>query len=108
MTAAAPLTFYGHEIRRFYNKSDWYFSVEDVKKTAYLNVDDPTIRKGDPEKLSELKKDCVATIDGVEVAKPTDIVKLVPYFNGNMPGPVTSWLTENSTLPIPKQTEITK
>lgn len=100
-----PLTFYGHEIRRFYKDNAWFFSLEDIAHVAYINANDPTVRKGNPEKLSEAKKKYAIQIDGVEVAKPKDIVKFIPYFKGNMPGPITSWLVENSDLPLPQPVE---
>ena len=95
------ITFYGHEIRRFYKNSEWYFSLDDIAHVAYINADDPRVRKGDPKKLSEAKKENSIQIDGVEVAKPKDIVKFIPYFKGNMPGPIADWLLQNSLLPAP-------
>lgn len=97
-----PLTFYGHEIRRFYKDKAWYFSLDDIAHVAYINADDPTVRKGDAEKLAEGKKKYAVKIEGVEVAKAKDIVTFIPFFKGNMPGPITSWLLENSELPLPK------
>ena len=104
-TGPYPITFYGHEIRRFRYKNDWYFALNDIALTASLNPDDPTIRKGDPEKLAESKKKYGLKFDGIEVAKPKDIVSFVPYFKGNMPGPITSWLADNSDLPVPELPE---
>ena len=97
-----PITFYGHELRRFRYKNDWYFVLDDVAAVAYINPDDPRVRKGDPERLAEEKKKYALKFDGIEVAKPKDLINLVPYFKGNMPGPITSWLSENSSLPVPK------
>jgi hypothetical protein len=104
-TGPYPVTFYGHEIRRFRYKNDWYFALEDIGKTAYLNPDDPRVRKGDAEKLSESKKKYALKFDGIEVAKPKDIISFVPYFKGNMPGPITSWLEQNSNAPVPEVPE---
>lgn len=100
-----PLTFYGHEIRRFYNKGVWYFSLDDIAHVAYINADDPTVRKGDAEKLAEGKKKYAVKIEGVEVAKAKDIVTFIPFFKGNMPGPVTDWLIDNSSLSVPERPE---
>jgi hypothetical protein len=98
-----PITFYGHEIRRYYKDKAWYFSLDDIAQVAYLNSDDPTVRKGDAEKLTEGKDKCAIKIEGVEFAKGKDIAKLIPFFKGNMPGPITSWLLENSESPLPQE-----
>lgn len=97
-----PLTFYGHEIRRYHKGNRWYFSVDDIAKTAYLNAEDPSVRKGDPEKLADAKKEYETQINGVAVAKPKDIAKFIPFFKGNMPGPIVDWLISNSELPVPE------
>ncbi len=99
--AYPALTFYGHDIRRFYQEGEWYFSLEDISKVPHQDAMNPTIRAGDPEKLAEAKEKYAKIIDGIEVAKPKDIVTFIPYFPGSMPGPITDWLITNSELPVP-------
>lgn len=98
-----PITFYSKEIRRYYKGDAWYYSLEDIARIADVNPDNPNIRPGNPEKLDEGKKKYAIKIEGVEVAKAEDIVKFIPYFKGNLPGPITDSLLENSRLPAPKK-----
>lgn len=97
-----PITFNGHEVRRYYQDGKWYFSLDDIAHVAHLNAEDPTIRKGDPEKMEKAKKEYASQIEGIEVAKPKDIAKFIPYFKGNMPGPITDWLVLNADAPVPE------
>lgn len=100
-----PLTFYGHEVKRYYRDGNWYFAVNDVASCAYLDSGNPNIRNGDAEKLSEEKSKCCIKIDGVEVAKGEEIAGFVQYFKGNMPGPVSDWLIRNGKLSAPEKTQ---
>jgi hypothetical protein len=93
--------FSGHEIVRFYQNNNWYYSINDIARIPDTGPSNPIIRDGNPEKLAEGRKTCSQVIDGVEVAQAKDIIPLIPYFRGNMPGQLSRWLEKSAQQPIP-------
>ncbi|CAN5350415.1 hypothetical protein BH10PAT1_BH10PAT1_1040 [soil metagenome] len=98
------VTFYGHNINKYYKDNIWYFSIDDVAHCADTNPDNPDIKKGDPVKLEESITEYGVKIDNINTAKGEDLAKFVQYFKGNMPGRITEWLIETAKLPAPLQT----
>lgn len=96
-----PTSFSGHEVRRFYQNNIWFYSIDDIGRIPSFDPGDPHARSGDLKKLADEKSKCCTTINGVEVAKAKDILPLIPYFKGTMPGQFSRWLEKNSQQTAP-------
>jgi len=105
------ISFYGHDVRRFYKDKTWFFSIEDILQIPDKNPEDKDSPKGDREKLNKAREkysgEIVYKVNDNEVAvECTDsygIIEICKHAEGVFPGPFQSWLEENAVVIYSKE-----
>jgi len=99
--------FAGKEIKKYYAKKKWYFSIEDL---IFLLSSDPPLKplnqlKNIP-KFKDLFEKEIRIIDGVDCADCDGSIeilrKIIKTHNANFPGSLFRWLEDISTHKLEK------
>jgi hypothetical protein len=104
-----PITFYGTEVRRFYEDNKWYYSIEDFLK---LCSSTPPLERyselKESKKYSTLFKKYTVKIEEVACTDPegaNEILKALSFSGVTFPGPLSSWFTDTANLPYEEPTD---
>jgi len=99
--------FAGKEIKKYYAKKKWYFSIEDL---IFLLSSDPPFEpldqlKNDP-KFKDLFEKEIRTIDGVDYADGDGSIEIlreiIQTYNATFPGSLFRWLEDIATHELEK------
>ncbi len=102
-------TFYGIEIRKFYIRNSWYFSIEDILPLAqygdpHKSLEDLKNKEDSKKVLSQFIKEARDSAGNtVECVDFEGFMALLPFLRGEdhiFPGPFPDWLKETSQLPF--------
>lgn len=94
-------TFYGVEIRKYYEDGKWYFSIEDILPLGQKNPPLASLDKlKEKEEFNAVFEKVVKVIDNIPCSGAKGVVEIVNLTGASFPGPFLRWIEETATFPF--------
>lgn len=94
-------TFYGVDIKKYYDNGKWYFSIEDILPLGQKNPPLQSLDKlKENEEFNKVFEKAVKIIDNIPCSEAKGIVEIVNLTGASFPGPFQRWIEETAAFPF--------